>query len=95
MTIPKNAIPHGTSPLILIDNQQTANQGYTQDSNNFYVWYTTHFSTHQVNVHFIVPSTSQVISVGSFLVVSITVPEIILIYAVIAIRRLKRKPENT
>jgi hypothetical protein len=95
MTIPKNAIPYGTNPIILIDDQQASNQGYTQDSNNFYVWHTTHFDTHQVKVHFVMSSTSQVISFGSFLVFSITVPEIILIYAVLAIRRSKGKPEDT
>jgi hypothetical protein len=90
----KTAIHYGTSLVILIDDQQALNQGYTQDANNFYVWYTTHFSTHQVKVNFAVPSTSQVISFGSLLAVGITVPEIILIYAVVAVRRLTRKPEN-
>jgi hypothetical protein len=94
MTIPKTAIPYGTTPLIYIDGQQAANQGYAQDANNFYVWYTTHFSTHQVKVQFAGSSTLQAISFGSVLAVGVTVPEIILIYALIAIRRLKRKPEN-
>jgi hypothetical protein len=95
ITIPKIAIPYGTNPVILIDDQQATNQGYTQNSNNFFVWYTTHFSTHQVKVYFAVPSTSQVMSFGSILAVCLTVPEIILIYTVIAVRRLRRKPENS
>jgi hypothetical protein len=94
MTIPKTAIPYGTNPVIYIDGLQATNQGYTQDSNNFYVWYTTHFSTHQVKVQFAVSSALQAISFGSVLAVGVTVPEIILIYIVIAVRRLKRKPEN-
>jgi vacuolar-type H+-ATPase subunit I/STV1 len=28
------------------------NQGYTQDADNYYVWYTTHFSTHQIKIMF-------------------------------------------
>jgi hypothetical protein len=94
MTIPKTAIHYGTNPVIYIDGQQAPNQGYTQDANNYYVWYTTQFNTHQVSIHFIAPSTSQATSFGSVLAVGVTVPEIILIYIVIAVRRLKRKPDN-
>ena len=95
MTIPKSAIPYGTTPVIYIDGQLAPNQGYTQDSNNFYVWYTTEFSTHQMKIQFMDPSTILATPFGSLFAVAITVPEIILIYTVIAVRRLRRKPENT
>jgi hypothetical protein len=95
ITIPKTAIPYGTTPVVFIDDQQATNQGYTQDAENFYVWYTTQFSTHQVTIQFAVPLTSHAASFGPVLAVGIIVPEIILAYAVIAVRRLKRKPENT
>jgi hypothetical protein len=52
ITIPKSAVPYGTTPTIDIDNQPTQNQGYEQDTNNYYVWYTTPFSTHQVSIVF-------------------------------------------
>ncbi len=52
MTIPKAAIPYGTTPIVYIDGQEVLNQGYTQDADNFYVWYSTHFSTHQVTMEF-------------------------------------------
>jgi hypothetical protein len=52
MTIPKSAVAQGTTPKIYIDNQLAANQGYTQDTNNYYVWYTTQFSTHQISIVF-------------------------------------------
>ena len=94
MTIPKTAILYGTNPTIYLDNQQTPNQGYTQDSDNFYVWYTTQFSTHQAIMQFTAPSTLQTSSFGVLLAVGITVPEIILIYTVIALKRLRRKPEH-
>jgi len=45
-------VPYGTTPTVYIDNQPAQNQGYTQDSNNYYVWYTTHFSTHEVSIVF-------------------------------------------
>ena len=47
MTIPMSAIPFGTYPLVYIDGQLAQVQGYTQDGTNYYVWPTTHFSTHQ------------------------------------------------
>lgn len=52
ITIPKSAVPTGTAPTIYIDNQPAQTQGYTQDSNNYYVWYTTHFSSHQISIIF-------------------------------------------
>jgi hypothetical protein len=94
MTIPKTAILYGTIPVLFIDGQQSSSQNYAQDSNNFYVWFTTHFSTHQITIRFTMPSLPQVSSFGALLVVGLTVPEIILIYVTIAIRRLKRSPED-
>ena len=52
ITIPKRAVPYGTSPLVTINGTLASNQGYTQDSNNYYVWYTTHFSTHKISIVF-------------------------------------------
>ena len=94
MTIPKTAIQYGTTPFTYIDGQLAPNQGYSQDTNNFYVWYTTQFSTHQMKIQFTVPLTSKASSFLSVFAVLLTVPEIVLIYTVLAIRRLKRKPEN-
>jgi hypothetical protein len=100
MTIPKNAISYGTSPVVYIDGQMATNQGYTQDTYNFYVWYITSFGTNlvnavsQVTVKFLLPSTSPVTTIVPLLAIGITVPEIISIYTVIAVRRLRRKPDN-
>jgi hypothetical protein len=58
ITIPISAVTYGTTPTIYIDGQPASNQGYTQDSNNYYVWYTTHFSTHQVSIVFTTASPS-------------------------------------
>lgn len=51
MTIPKTQNLQGT-PAIYIDGSLAENQGYTQDADNYYVWYTTHFSTHQITIVF-------------------------------------------
>ncbi|MGD0996522.1 MAG: hypothetical protein ABR909_13500 [Candidatus Bathyarchaeia archaeon] len=69
-------------------------QGYAQDANNFYVWFTTQFSTHQVTIQFAVPPMPSAISLGLVLAIVITVAAIILIFIVIAIRRRRRKPET-
>ena len=53
MTLPKSAIPYGTIPTIYVDGQTAENQGYTQDETNFYVWYTIHFSSHNVTFEFV------------------------------------------
>ncbi len=50
VTIPKNAVPYGAMPAVYIDNQPAQNQGFTSDNSSYYVWYTTHFSTHQVTI---------------------------------------------
>jgi outer membrane protein assembly factor BamB len=52
MTLPKSLIYNGTVPTIYIDNQKEENQGYVQDARNYYVWYTTNFSTHQISIIF-------------------------------------------
>ena len=60
ITIPKSAVTYGTTPTIYIDGQPAQNQGYTQNSNNYYVWYTTHFSTHQISIIFTTTSSSTI-----------------------------------
>jgi hypothetical protein len=52
ITIPTRAVPYGTKPTIYIDGQPAQDQGFTQDSNNYYVWYSTHFSTQEVSIVF-------------------------------------------
>jgi hypothetical protein len=54
VTIPKNLA--GTVPIIYVDSQICQDQGYSQDSNNYYVWYKIHFSTHQITLRFTQPS---------------------------------------
>ena len=95
MTIPKTAIVYGVKPVVFIEDQQAINQGYTQDPENFYVWYTTQFSTHQVKIQFAGPLASQAGSFEPVFAIGLIVPEIVLIYIVIAVKRLRRRPEDT
>ena len=100
ITIPKTDIPYGINPVVYIDGRQALNQGYTQDVNNFYIWYTTLFGTNlvngvsQVTVQFFFPSPSAANSLGPALAMGIVLPEIVLVFAVIAVKRFKRKPEE-
>jgi len=94
MTVPKSVIPYGTNPILYIDNELAKDAGFTQDTDNFYVLFTTKFSTHQMTIKFALSSPAQISSFGSLLAVIIIIPQIILVYSVIAIRRLKRKPEE-
>jgi hypothetical protein len=93
MTIPKTAIFIG-SPEVYIDGFQDTNQGYTQDGNNFYVWFITSFSTHNVSIQFVSSSMSSEFLFGPLFAVGITVPGIISVFTVIAVRRLRRKPDE-
>jgi hypothetical protein len=69
VTIPKSAVAFGTTPTIYIDNQPASSQGYTQDANNYYVWYTTHFSTHQLSIVFAAGSIPEFSHVALFSII--------------------------
>jgi hypothetical protein len=56
VTVPKSAVP-------------ASNQGYTQDTNNYYVWYTTHFSTHKVSIVFVAQTIPEFPNVALIIVV--------------------------
>jgi uncharacterized repeat protein (TIGR02543 family) len=52
ITIPKTAIPYGTTPIVYVNNNQSPNQGYTQDANNYYIWYSTGTPTYALSIAF-------------------------------------------
>jgi len=52
MTIQKGLIRNGTIPTVYFDDQIAEKQGYTQDKGNYYIWYTTDFSTSQISIVF-------------------------------------------
>jgi hypothetical protein len=95
ITIAKDSIPYGTSPVVMIDGVQAENQGYTQDANNYYVWYTTSFSTHQIQIVF----TGQSIPVNaplSPLIIAAVIAIIVLaIAATLLLTKRKHKTANT
>jgi hypothetical protein len=61
ISIPKSAVSFGVAPIVYVDGKSTSSQGFMQDSNNDFVWYTTSFSnngqsigfgTHQISIVF-------------------------------------------
>ena len=97
MTIPKSAVPYGTTPIVYIDGQPAADQGFTQDADNYYVWYTTHFSSHNMQILFSGKSTTN----GDFITDLLPIAIIALLAvalaatAAVAFRRGKHKrPKN-
>ena len=77
ITIPKSSVTYGTTPKIYIDNQLVSNQGFTQDSNKYYVWYTTHFSTHQISIIFAVSSSPSPTAPNSGSLGQSSLPEVV------------------
>ncbi len=66
MTIPKGLILNGTIPKLYLDDQVAKNQGYTQDEDNYYVWYATDFSMYQISIVFC--AGSQGLEVSSIII---------------------------
>jgi len=58
ITIAKNMVNFGGAPTIYIDDAPAKNQGYTQDVQNYHVWFTTHFSIHKISIVFTADSES-------------------------------------
>jgi hypothetical protein len=87
VTIPKSAVAYGMTPTIYIDNQPASNQGYTQDNNNYYVWYTTHFSTHQVSIVF--TAKSSIPEFPSSIILMLLITSAVSVAVVLTLRKRK------
>jgi outer membrane protein assembly factor BamB len=92
LTIPKNAVPFGVAPTIYIDRQKAENQGYSQDTDNYYVWFTTHFSTHQVSIVFAGTSKESTTTIGPL---QITIIAGLLLFAAVIIGTFVRAIKKT
>jgi len=57
ITIPKNVVEPDTAPTVYINQQKAAEQGYNQDQDNYYVWYTPQNGQNQVTIAFTMPKT--------------------------------------
>jgi len=97
IAIPKSLIPPGYVPELLIDGQQVQTT-VTQDSTNFYITHTTHFSVHQVQLLFVqasttTTSTSSLLGIGGIentaagLLIVIGLPAIAIAWIVLIVKR--------
>jgi hypothetical protein len=93
LTIPKQAIPYGTLPVVYIDGEQAQDQSYTEDGQNYYVTCTTHFSTHDIAIVFIAGSAeiSGVDSTSIIVIAGIAAALVIVAVSVLVLRSRSRK----
>jgi hypothetical protein len=59
ITIPKTILAPGTTAIVYIDGKTAKNQTFSEDTDNYYISFTTHFSTHQITIVFKSASTSE------------------------------------
>jgi len=92
ITIPKTAVSYGTEPVVYIDGQPAENQSYTEDADNYYVYYTVHFSTHQVTIEF----TGQAeVATSLWLVIASVVAFVVVLLFVVTVALRRRKKSRT
>ena len=52
ITVPKTTVNYGATPKIYVNSQMAPDQGFSQDANNYYVWYKTIFSDYELSIVF-------------------------------------------
>lgn len=85
ITIPISIVSYGTTLIIYIDGQPASNQGYTQDGNNYYVWYITQFSAHEISIVFTAKS------IPEFPSLTIVLPLFLVMLSIAVILKLKKQ----
>jgi hypothetical protein len=91
MTIPKSFVDNGVAPVVYVDDVAAQNQGCTQDENNYYVWFTMHFSTHEVSIKFSTTSPIQSYNVSLLAVLLLIVIALPVIAFIIVIRKRRKE----
>jgi hypothetical protein len=80
-------------PEVYIDGQKVSDQGFTQDSENYYVWFSTHFSTHDVSIDFEPQSQNIANASDIFLAVGIgVIIAVLIVVSLFIVKRRKRAP---
>jgi hypothetical protein len=51
-TVPKTAVIYGVTAKIYVNNQMALDQGFSQDANNYYIWYKPVFSNYELLIVF-------------------------------------------
>jgi hypothetical protein len=98
ITIPKSSVQSGLTPILYIDNQVAQDQGYTQDADNYYVWYTAHFSTHQISITFSASAPTKLLPnselISTLIIVTISVVTASVLAAGVLFYRKSQKPHT-
>ncbi len=72
ITVPKTAVPNGVTPKVYLNDQVATAQGFSQDANNYYIWYKTLFSNYELSIVFAlkaVPTDFPVAAILSIVVI--------------------------
>jgi hypothetical protein len=56
VTVPKSAVPKRAVPVVYVDGEQAAAQGWTEDGDSYYVWFGALFGSHHVDIVFPTPA---------------------------------------
>ncbi len=56
VTVPKSVVTIGTAPVVYIDGVNASEQCFCEDADNYYVWYSIHFSTYEIAIVFASPT---------------------------------------
>jgi hypothetical protein len=91
LTIPKSFVDNGIAPVVYIDSVAVQNQGYTQDESNYFVWFTTHFSMHEVSIEFTTTSPIQGYNVSLLAVLLLIVIALPVIAFIVVIRKRRKE----
>ena len=59
ITVPKTIVPCFSTPTIYVNNQVALDQGFRQDSNNYYFWYKTISSNYELSIELPTNPTNQ------------------------------------
>ncbi len=92
VTIPANIVSFGATPHVYIDGQSDSSQGYTFDNTNYHVWYTIHFSKHDLSVIFSSEKTGSTFPTLPIIVV--LVAAVFVVAVVVVVYMTKRRREN-
>jgi hypothetical protein len=88
ITVPKSLIADNLVPEVYIDGQKVSEQGFTQDEENYYVWFITHFSTHEVSIDFnLQEQTNPLGSSDIFVAVGVVVIIVLILIGLFFIKR--------
>jgi L-rhamnose mutarotase len=88
ITIPKSTIPYGNMPRLYLDNVPAQDQGYTEDTDNYYVWCTAHLDGYFYGPLTIVFASPSITTPLIIVAVAVALAIIIVILA----WRIKKKP---